>query len=47
MSKGKVITAEMAASVVRDFILPMFETDGKKLMRQKNKKAISKRMHMS
>lgn len=31
------ITPELAASVVRDFILPMFESDGKKLLRKRGK----------
>jgi hypothetical protein len=31
------ITPEMAAIVVRDYILPMFESDGKKLLRMRGK----------
>lgn len=32
------ITPEMAANVVRDFILPMFDNDGKKLLKMKKKR---------
>jgi hypothetical protein len=32
-----MITPEMAANVVRDYLLPMFETDGKKLLKKKKK----------
>jgi hypothetical protein len=31
------ITPEIAAVVVRDYILPMFESDGKKLLRMRTK----------
>jgi hypothetical protein len=31
----------MAAIVVRDFILPMFESDGRKLLRRKSKSGVS------
>lgn len=30
-----MISPELAATVVKDFILPMFETDGKKLLKKK------------
>lgn len=36
------ITPELAASVVRDFILPMFESDGKKLLRKRGKNQAGK-----
>lgn len=32
------ITPEIAANVVRDYLLPMFETDGKRLLKKKNNK---------
>lgn len=31
------VTPELAAQVIKDFILPMFETDGRKLIRQRQK----------
>lgn len=31
------ITPEMAATVVKDYLLPMFDTDGKKLLKRKAK----------
>ena len=40
--KLRAITPELAANVVRDFILPMFENDGKKFIKKKNKKALTK-----
>lgn len=36
LNKGQKVTPELAASVVRDFILPMFENDGKKILRKKS-----------
>ena len=36
----KAITPEIAACVVRDFILPMFENDGKKILKKKHKRQI-------
>jgi len=30
------ITPEIAANVVKDYILPMFENDGKKFIKRKN-----------
>ena len=36
------ITPELAANVVRDFILPMFENDGRKFIKKKNVKAFLK-----
>lgn len=38
---GVKITPELAASVVRDFILPMFENDGKKLLRKRGSRVSS------
>ncbi|CDW73124.1 ankyrin repeat domain containing protein [Stylonychia lemnae] len=35
------ITPELAATVVRDFLLPMFQNDGKKLIRKKRRDMIS------
>ena len=36
--KGELhITPEMAATVVKDYLLPMFDTDGKKLLKRKAK----------
>jgi len=32
----------LAASVVREYLLPMFESDGKRLLKMKNKKSIAK-----
>ena len=34
--KLKQITPEIAANVVKDYILPMFENDGKKFIKKKN-----------
>jgi hypothetical protein len=36
----------MAAIVVRDFILPMFESDGKKLLRKKGKSPAGKTQNL-
>ena len=33
------MTPELATYVVRNFILPMFETEGKKILRNKSKNA--------
>ena len=38
--KLKAITPELAANVVWDFILPMFENDGKKLLKKKHKRSL-------
>ena len=35
MSSAPEITPELAAKVVKDYLLPMFESDGKKLLRKK------------
>ncbi len=35
LNNGVKITPELAATVVRDFILPMFENDGRKLLRKR------------
>jgi len=43
----RAITPELAANVVRDFILPMFENDGKKFIKKKNRKALSKIQNQS
>lgn len=32
------ITPELAATVVRDYLLPMFESDGRKLLRKRKGK---------
>jgi hypothetical protein len=39
----KLVSPEMAAKVVREFILPMFESEGKKILRKKNPKSSSPR----
>ena len=31
------ITPELAATVVKDYLLPMFDNDGRKLLKRKNK----------
>lgn len=31
------ITPELAATVVKDYLLPMFDTDGRKLLKRKSK----------
>ena len=38
--RENTITPELAANVVKNFILPMFETDGKKLLKKKNKQLL-------
>lgn len=35
------ITPELAATVVRDYLLPMFQNDGKKLLSKKRRNQIS------
>ena len=36
-----MITPEIAAFVVKEYLLPMFESDGRKLMNAKSKKGLT------
>ena len=38
-----MVTPEIAAFVVKDYLLPMFESDGKKLMAKKLATGVNKR----